>query len=181
MNFSKIFAIMSLLFSMSSFGQGAIFSTVDTIPEVLHLKLVVPYSGDAQYMHMQDDPMAIVSTVFAGIQQYSLQKQLIQRNVSDLYCTGKFEFGRDKYNSQLILIQTIKVCLDGEGNLVAHSFDRAALTPEEIAKETKKIDEVRALDEAPAPQEERGSEKELFQPENLDGNGFKPAPKAKKS
>lgn len=126
-------AVLIALVSTVSMAQGLIFSTITERPKVLVLEKRSPWSGEGYFVHVEENPRSEVRVAFVGDQLLRLNARLFETNSFRIYCDGDFSLANDFHGMQFIALNTVSVCIDDNGWVVAHSFGES-LSPAEVQR-----------------------------------------------
>jgi hypothetical protein len=143
-------AFAAVITTQASWAQstGLIFSSLDKKPEILELEKINGWSGSS-IKYVSEHPKTIISTSFNSPGTQDFQMRVLNSNLTKMDCDAKFEIKLDQKKVQYIEIQSINVCINADGVVIADSFGTSKkLSPAEIAASVKKIKAAKALSES---------------------------------
>ena len=127
-----------------NFHSSLTFSALSEKPQVVQFSKQRSNNGVLELRHIQESPKVSVRIVYATPETKDLSQKILESDLDKISCDGDFTLTYDRFGTQYIQINSIKVCLDEDGLLIGHSFGIAKLKPEEITASTRIIENNRA-------------------------------------
>ncbi|MBC7538323.1 MAG: hypothetical protein H7281_05855 [Bacteriovorax sp.] len=135
--------ILLFLFVIPSLAWTIEFNSLPVKPKVLELSKYRLLSDKLELRHIHESPRTVVKINFNTKEMSDFYSKVLNSDINKLYCDGDFALTYDSYGTQYININSIKVCVDEAGFIVAHSIGIAQLAPKEISASTRLIEESR--------------------------------------
>jgi hypothetical protein len=138
-----LFVLPTLSWSQEVF-TGLIFEQDRGASQVLQLSKYRGVSGKLELRNIRGNSKTPVRISYGSQEVKDFSLKVLDSDLDKLSCDGDFFVTYDAYGTQYIQINSIRVCLDNDGWVVAHSFGIPPLKPEEIAASTRVIELSRA-------------------------------------
>jgi hypothetical protein len=133
--------ILIFLFVLPTLAWSQNFFT--GAPKVIELVKYRSPSGQLELRYVQENPHRLTRLSSAKAEIKDFGQKLLDSDIDKVSCDGDFSITFDAYGRQYIQINSIKVCLDKEGWVVAHSFGIPPLDPVQLAASTRIVEESR--------------------------------------
>ena len=136
--------ILLFLFIIPTLGWTQEFHSLPIQPKVLELEKYRPLSGKLELRHIQEHPRAVIKITFRTKEINDFYSKVLNSDLDKISCTGDFSLAYDPYGNQYININSIRLCKDETGFIVAYSFGIPQLTSAQIAIEERLINDSHA-------------------------------------
>ena len=110
-------------------------------PNVLELKKYRTTSGRLELRYIRENPRLVLRIGAGNKATNDFFEKLMKSDLLKLNCDGDFFPMFDNVGQRYIHINSLKTCLDEEGDVVAHSIGLTALSDAEVAKSKKFIED----------------------------------------
>ncbi len=141
--------LLLVLTLLPTFAFSADFMT--TKPNVLELKKYRTVSGRLELRYIRENPRVVLRIGAGNKATNDFFEKLMKSDLSKVNCDGEFFPMLDQMGQPYMQVNSLKSCLDEEGDVVAHSIGLNALSDADVAKSKKFIDDSLKIVEGPAP------------------------------
>ena len=139
-------SLLFIFLVLPSITFSAEFTSLLTKPNVLELKKYRTVTDSLEVKYIHDNPRVVVSIGAGSKEVATFLGKFVKSDLNKLNCDGDFSLTIDRFGSQFILVNSIKSCVDENGEVIAHSVGIAPLNNAQIAASTKFInDSLKAL------------------------------------
>jgi hypothetical protein len=130
----KKFLTLALLLPTISFAE---FNAMAVKPTVLEVKKYREISGRLTVKHIHENPRIVITLGSTTKEVRDFVAKLIESDIDKVNCDGDF-FLTYEMGAQIINIKSLKLCVDENGDVIAHSIGMKKLSDAEI-NASKKI------------------------------------------
>jgi hypothetical protein len=113
-------------------------------PALLELTKYSSVSGDLDFVYVTSSPRRRIRIDFTTPETKNFRKQLLEADVEKLSCEADFSFMFDMRGQPVYLVKSIKVCVNEENFVVAHSIGMPLQSADTIQKTAHSIEAIHA-------------------------------------
>lgn len=141
--------LLLVLIALPTFAFSADFMT--TKLNVLELKKYRTTSGRLELRYIRENPRLVVRIGAGNKATNDFFETVMKSEVLKLNCDGDFFPMFDQMGLPYVHVNSLKSCIDEEGDVVAHSIGLTVLSDADVAKSKKFIEDSLKTVAGPAP------------------------------
>ena len=119
---------------------AAEYTSMAMRPNVLELKKYRSAAGNLEVRHIHENPRINIVTGYNTQEIHDFFKHIKTADIDKMYCDGDYFLAMDFSGRQYIHVNSIKVCVDEAGFVVAQSVGMKPLSSDEVQAIAKNIE-----------------------------------------
>lgn len=120
------------LLALPTISFSANFISLTSKPDVLELKKYRTVTGKLELRYIHESPRIVVRIGAGNKETNEFFEKLMQSDLVKLNCDGDFFPMFDQLGNQYLHVNSIKSCIDEDGDVVAHSINLSPLSDEQV-------------------------------------------------
>ena len=120
------------LLALPTLSFSADFISLTSKPNVLELKKYRTVSGKLELRYIHEAPRIVVRIGAGNKETNDFFEKLMKSDLIKLNCDGDFFPMFDQFGNQYLHVNSIKSCIDEEGDVIAHSINLTPLSDEQV-------------------------------------------------
>ena len=129
--------LLLVLLTLPTFAYSSDFMT--TKLNVLEVRKYRTTAGRLELRFIRDNPRIVLRIAAGNKATNDFFEKVMKSDITRLNCDGDFFPMFDQYGSPNVHVNTLKACIDEEGDVIAHSIGLTPLSDAEVAASKKLI------------------------------------------